>query len=100
MYNSGALPLYYILDFLYNIWNLFKLILKIYDNYRTTLLINRLRDYDYNDEIKKLKLEEVDEELRDKIKSEKSIICSICLSPIQNGKYLACGHVFHLKCIK
>ena len=42
----------------------------------------------------------ISEEEKEKIRNELSVICNICLYEIENGKYLSCGHIFHIKCIK
>ena len=98
----GKINAYYIIDILKGIWKLLKLLIKIYDNYNSSNYINNLVDYKsittFENIIKNypnITLEE-----NEKIKNELSVICNICLYEIENGKYLSCGHIFHIKCIK
>ena len=95
-------PIYFFIDVLRNAYHLLKLTIKIYDSYNNTNYIQSLTDYDIIEELKNQGLINnlsTEEEI-EKIKQEKINICNICLSEIEKGKYLNCGHVFHLKCIK
>ena len=76
--------------------------IKIYESYNNTNYVQNLTDYDINVELTNQGLinNHMSEEEIEKIKKEKINICNICLSEIEKGKYLNCGHVFHLKCIK
>ncbi len=98
----GKINAYYIIDILKGIWKLLKLLIKIYDNYNSSNYINNLVDYKsitiFENIIKNYPNITVEE--NEKIKNELSVICNICLYEIENGKYLSCGHIFHIKCIK
>ena len=95
-------PIYFFIDVLKNAYHLLKLTIKIYESYNNTNYVQNLTDYDINVELTNLGLinSHMTEEEINKIKQEKINICNICLSEIEKGKYLNCGHVFHLKCIK
>ena len=95
-------PIYFFIDVLKNAYHLLKLTIKIYDSYNNTKYIQNLTDYDINIELTNQGLinSNMTEEEIKKIKQEKINYCNICLSEIEKGKYLNCGHVFHLKCIK
>ena len=95
-------PIYFFIDVLKNAYHLLKLTIKIYESYNNTNYVQNLTDYDINIELTNLGLinNHMSEEEIDKIKKEKINICNICLGEIEKGKYLNCGHVFHLKCIK
>ena len=95
-------PIYFFIDVLKNAYHLLKLTIKIYESYNNTNYVQSLTDYDINTELTNQGLindNMTDEEI-DKIKKEKINFCGICLYEIEKGKYLNCGHVFHLKCIK
>ena len=98
----GRINAYYIIDILKGIWKLLKLIIKIYDNYNSTTYINNLLDYKSNITLESIikKNPNISEEEKEKIRNELSVICNICLYEVDNGKYLSCGHIFHIKCIK
>lgn len=95
-------PIYFFIDVLRNAYHLLKLIIKIYESYNNTNYVQSLTDYDINIELTNQGLINtlMTEEEINKIKQEKINICNICLSEIEKGKYLNCGHVFHIKCIK
>jgi len=95
-------PIYFFIDVLKNAYHLLKLTIKIYDSYNNTNYVQNLTDYDINVELTNQGLinSHMSEEEKNAIKQEKINICNICLSEIEKGKYLNCGHVFHLKCIK
>ena len=95
-------PIYFFIDVLKNAYHLLKLTIKIYESYNNTNYVQNLTDYDINVELTNQGLinNHMSEEEIEKIKKEKINICNICLSEIEKGKYLNCGHVFHLKCIK
>ena len=95
-------PIYFFIDVLRNAYHLLKLTMKIYDSYNNTTYIQSLTDYDIIEELKNQGLINnlMTEEEINKIKQEKINPCNICLSEIEKGKYLNCGHVFHVKCIK
>ena len=59
-------------------------------------------DYDIITELKNQGIinDHMTKEEIDKIKEEKIDRCNICLCELEKGKYLNCGHAFHLKCIK
>ena len=59
-------------------------------------------NYDIYAELKNLGLinDHMTKEEIDKIKEEKIDRCNICLYELEKGKYLNCGHAFHLKCIR
>jgi hypothetical protein len=59
-------------------------------------------DYDIITELKNQGLinDHMTKEEIDKIKQEKIDRCNICLYELEKGKYLNCGHAFHLKCIR
>ena len=59
-------------------------------------------DYDILTELKNQGIinDHMTKEEIDKIKKEKIDRCNICLCELEKGKYLNCGHAFHLKCIK
>jgi hypothetical protein len=82
----GVVPVFFIIDVFYSCWHLIKLGYKFYENYKTHVYINNLSDYVMSPE---------EEE-----QPGQEMICNICLDVIQMGKKLACGHVFHLRCIK
>ena len=95
-------PIYFFIDVLKNAYHLLKLAIKIYDSYNNTKYIQSLPDYDINTELTNQGLinNNMTEEEIKKVKQEKINYCNICLSEIEKGKYLNCGHVFHLRCIK
>jgi hypothetical protein len=98
----NIIPINFIIESFIRLWNIFKLIMKIYKSYQSTQYINNLIDYDFNKILKNFYREKINltEEEKEKIKNDKIIICNICLCEIERGKYLNCGHIFHLKCIK
>ena len=93
---------YFFLNVFKDANRLWKLTEKIYDSYNSIKYVNNLMDYDINTELFNLGAitNEMTEEEINKIKHDKINICNICLNEIEKGKYLNCGHVFHLKCIK
>ena len=95
-------PIYFFIDVLKNAYHLLKLTIKIYESYNNTNYVQSLTDYDINVELSNQGLinNNMTEEEIKKIKQEKMNFCGICLYEIEKGKYLNCGHVFHLKCIK
>lgn len=78
----GIIPVFFLIDVFYSCWNLIKLGLKFYDNYKMTKYIHSMTDFDLTGE-------------EDRVE-----ICNICLDEIKLGKKLNCGHMFHLRCIK
>ena len=95
-------PIYFFIDVFKNAFHLVKLNMKIYDSYKSANYVQNLIDYDINVELTNQGLinSDMTEEEKEKIKQEKINICNICLGEIVRGKYLNCGHVFHVKCIK
>ena len=78
------------------------LIKRIYSNYYHLKNLQYLTDYDIDKELKihgDINEDMTEEEIK-KIKKEKINKCIICFSEIEKGKYLNCGHIFHLNCIK
>ena len=98
----GKINAYYIIDILKGIWKLLKLLMKIYDNYNSSNYINNLVDYKSITTFENItkNYPNITIEEKEKIKNELSVICNICLYEVENGKYLSCGHIFHIKCIK
>ena len=95
-------PIYFFLDVLQNAYHLIKMPVKIYESYNNSNYIQSLMDYDIITELKNQGLinDHMTKEEIDKIKQEKIDRCNICLYELEKGKYLNCGHAFHLKCIK
>ncbi len=95
-------PIYFFIDVLKSAYRLLKLVMKIYDSYNNSKYIQSLIDYNRDEELKNLGLinDSMTEEEKDKVRKENGSECNICLNEIEKGKYLNCGHVFHLKCIK
>lgn len=95
-------PIYFFIDVLKNAYHLIKMPVKIYESYNNANYIQSLMDYDINTELKNLGLinDNMTEEEKNKIKQEKIDRCNICLYELEKGKYLNCGHAFHLKCIR
>lgn len=84
------------------ILNFIQFAVKLYFNYRIIKYIRSLTDYDINLELElhgDINKNMNDEEINN-IKKEKISQCIICLSDMENGKYLNCGHAFHFDCIK
>jgi len=114
LYLSYDLKAIYILIYMesYNIYfmisgvkNGFKLIMTLksfYSNYLHLKYINSLTNYDINTELA-IQGEEnakMDEEEFNKIRENNVNVCIICLCEVEKGKYLNCGHIFHLDCIQ
>jgi hypothetical protein len=95
-------PIYFFIDVLKNAYHLLKMPMKIYESYNNANYIQSLMDYNIMTELKNLGLitDEMKEEEKEKIKQEKIDRCNICLYELEKGKYLNCGHAFHLKCIR
>ena len=95
-------PIYFFIDVLKNGFHLLKMPVKIYESYNNANYIQSLMDYDINTELKNLGLinDHMTQEEKEKIKQEKIDRCNICLYELEKGKYLNCGHAFHLKCIR
>ena len=95
-------PIYFFIDVLKNAYHLLKMPMKIYESYNNANYIQSLMDYNIMTELKNLGLinDEMTEEEKEKIKQEKIDRCNICLYELEKGKYLNCGHAFHLKCIR
>ena len=95
-------PIYFFLDVLKNAYHLIKMPVKIYESYNNSIYIQSLMDYDIITELKNKGIinDHMTNEEIDKIKEEKIDRCNICLCELEKGKYLNCGHAFHLKCIK
>ena len=95
-------PIYFFIDVLKNAFHLCKMPLKIYESYNNTNYIPSLMNYDIDTELKNLGVinDFMTEEEKNEIKKEKINRCNICLDELEKGKYLNCGHAFHLKCIK
>jgi E3 ubiquitin-protein ligase synoviolin len=95
-------PIYFFIDVLKNAYHLIKMPVKIYESYNNANYIQSLMDYDINTELKNLGLinDHMTEEEKEKIKQDKIDRCNICLYELVKGKYLNCGHAFHLKCIR
>ena len=95
-------PIYFFIDVLTNAYHLLKMPVKIYESYNNANYIQSLMNYDINTELRTLGLinDEMTEEEKEKIKQEKIDRCNICLYELEKGKYLNCGHAFHLKCIR
>ena len=92
----------FILYILKNIIEIITLIKRIYSNYYHLKNIQSLTNYDINEELEiqgEINKDMTEEEIN-QIKKEKINKCIICFSEIEKGKYLNCGHVFHLNCIK
>ena len=99
LYLSYDLKAIYILIYMesYNIYfmlsglkNGFKLIIalkSLYSNYLHLKYIQSLTNYDINTDISKVRENNIN-------------VCIICLGEIEKGKYLNCGHIFHLECIQ
>jgi len=102
LFKLGGTNIYYLIDIIKGVWHLLKLIQKIYDNYQSSIYINNLIDYKSEVSLEKIEKSrpEISKEEKEKIKNELSVICNICLYEIDEGKYLQCGHIFHIKCIK
>ena len=102
LFKLGGTNIYYLIDIIKGIWHLLKLIQKIYDNYISSIYINNLKDYQSDITFEKIEKSRpgFSEEEKEKLKNELSVICNICLYEIDKGKYLQCGHIFHIKCIK
>jgi hypothetical protein len=85
-----------------NAYHLLKMPMKIYESYNNANYIQSLMDYNIMTELKNLGLinDNMTEEEKEKIKQEKIDRCNICLYELEKGKYLNCGHAFHLKCIR
>ena len=111
LYLSYDLKAIYILIYMesYNIYfmisglkNGFKLIMALksfYSNYLHLKYIQSLTNYDINTELS------IQGEINTKMNEEEFIknninVCIICLGEIEKGKYLNCGHIFHLDCIQ
>jgi E3 ubiquitin-protein ligase synoviolin len=85
--------------------NGFKLIMALksfYSNYLHLKYIQSLTNYDIN---KELSIQgeinsKMDEEEFNKVRENNINVCIICLCEIEKGKYLNCGHIFHLECIQ
>jgi len=80
----GVVPLFFIIDVSHSCWNLIKLGLKIFDNYKINKHLSSLPDYVTADGVDK----------------KEEITCYICFDDLKVGKKLNCGHSFHLRCIK
>ena len=95
-------PIYFFIDVLKNAYHLLKMPVKIYESYNNANYIQSLMNYDIYAELKNLGLinDHMTKEEIDKIKEEKIDRCNICLYELEKGKYLNCGHAFHLKCIR
>ena len=95
-------PIYFFIDVLKNAYHLLKMPVKIYESYNNANYIQSLMDYNIMTELKNLGLinDGMTEEEKEKIKQEKIDRCNICLYELEKGKYLNCGHAFHLKCIR
>ena len=95
-------PIYFFIDVLRNAYHLLKLIVKIYETYNNAYYVQALPDYNIYVDLKNqgLLTPNLTKEEIDKLKKDKINLCNICLCEIEKGKYLNCGHVFHLKCIK
>ena len=95
-------PIYFFIDVLKNAYHLLKMPVKIYESYNNANYIQSLMDYNIMTELKNLGLinDNMTEEEKEKIKQEKIDRCNICLYELEKGKYLNCGHAFHLKCIR
>lgn len=98
----GLMPFFLLFDILMGAYHILKLGWKIYQNLENSKYINNLVDYNQQAEFDKIfkEMPMITNEQKEKIKNEKTLICNICLCEIENGKYLNCGHVIHLKCIK
>ena len=114
LYLSYDLKAIYILIYMesYNIYfmlsglkNGFKLIIalkSLYSNYLHLKYIQSLTNYDINTELS-IQGEinaKMDEEEFNKVRENNINVCIICLGEIEKGKYLNCGHIFHLECIQ
>jgi hypothetical protein len=103
LFKVGVVPVFFIIDVFYSSWNLIKLGHKIIENYKVDKHIQSLPDYrapvEQNLEEEE-NLNEEQKEIKRKQQNEAMKICSICLGEILSGKYLSCGHIFHLKCLK
>jgi hypothetical protein len=114
LYLSYDLKAIYILIYMesYNIYfmlsglkNGFKLIIalkSLYSNYLHLKYIQSLTNYDINTDIS-IQGEinaKMDEEEFNKVRENNINVCIICLGEIEKGKYLNCGHIFHLECIQ
>lgn len=95
-------PIYFFIDVLRNAYHLLKLIVKIYETYNNAYYVQALPDYNIYVDLKNqgLLTPNLTKEEIDKLKKDNINLCNICLCEIEKGKYLNCGHVFHLKCIK
>ena len=85
--------------------NGFKLIMALksfYSNYLHLKYIQFLTNYDINTELSSQgeRNTKMDEEEINKIRNNNINVCIICLCEIEKGKYLNCGHIFHLNCIQ
>ena len=98
----NSYDMYFFLSVFKDAHRLWKLTTKIYDSYNSIKYVNNLTDYDIDNELISLGVinNEMTKEEIEKIKHERINICNICLNEIEKGKYLNCGHIFHLKCIK
>jgi predicted Zn-ribbon and HTH transcriptional regulator len=95
-------PIYFFIDVLRNAYHLLKLIVKIYETYNNAYYVQTLPDYNIYMDLKNqgLLTPNLTKEEIDKLKKDKINLCNICLCEIEKGKYLNCGHIYHLKCIK
>ena len=91
-----------LLDIFNEAYHIIKLSVKIHQNYENVKYLNNLLDYKQENEIESIfkRNKELTDEEKERIVKDNIQVCNICLDKIDNGKYLNCGHVFHLKCIK
>ena len=85
-----------------NGFKLMMILKSFYSNYLHLKYINSLTNYDINTELA-IQGEEnakMEEEEFNKIRENNINVCIICLCEVEKGKYLNCGHIFHLDCIQ
>ena len=102
LYKLGTFPYFLLLNLIMESYKILNLIYKIYEAYKVKKYILNLADYSLDKEVTKYASTlgtALSTEEREKIKTEKTAICNICLCELEEGKYLNCGHIFHLKCI-
>ena len=92
---------YFFIFCIFSIYNLFILIKRLNANISYIKYIDSLNDFVIKRELA-LQGKINNNEIEGKINTIKNEInyCIICLSEVEKGKYLNCGHIFHFNCIK
>ena len=100
--NMESYNIYFMISGLKNVFKLIMQLKSFYSNYLHLKYIQSLTNYDINTELS-IQGEinpKMDEEEFNKIRKNNINECIICLCEIEKGKYLNCGHIFHLNCIQ